>query len=79
MINKIIDESSNLSYYPDILIDHKMVEGALTTVEKVADDINSHHDSLVDMEASEIFKGMFKDNPYTSYSIYKNCIRPYAV
>ena len=56
LINKIIDESSNLSYYPDILIDHKMVEGALTTVEKVADDINSHHDSLVDMEASEIFK-----------------------
>ena len=56
LINKIIDENSGLSYYPDILIDHKMVESKLTTVEKVVNDKDNQYDSLVDMEASEIFK-----------------------
>jgi len=56
LINKIIDENFGLSYYPDILIDHKMVESKLTTVEKVVNDKDNQYDSLVDMEASEIFK-----------------------
>ena len=56
LINKIIDERSGHCYYPDILIDHQMMESEITTVAEVVNDKQSCYHSLVDMEASEIFK-----------------------
>ena len=55
-IHKIIDESSRKSFYPDILLKHFFNERVLTTVEREINDGGKGYDTLVDMEASEIFR-----------------------
>jgi len=56
LINKIIDDSSKRVFYPDILLTHSFDENILTTVAKGVKNGGNKYDSLVDMEASEIFK-----------------------
>ena len=55
-LNKIEDESTGKSYYPDSLIQHNIEEKSLVTVEKVVSNGDVSYIGLVDMEASEIFK-----------------------
>jgi len=56
LINKIIDDSLGRSFYPDILIHHSFDEKSLTTVDKTITSGGSKYDTLIDMEASEIFR-----------------------
>ena len=56
LINKIVDDNTDHSYYPDILIKHSLAEHSVTTVNKGITDGGSSYKNLVDMEASEIFK-----------------------
>jgi len=56
LINKINNEGNNETYYPDILINHKMEEASLVTVNKPVTKGPGEHPELVDMEASEIFR-----------------------
>ena len=55
-IHKIIDDSLNKSFFPDMLINFRAEERAITTVDKEVNDGGYRYDTLVDMEASEIFK-----------------------
>jgi len=63
LINNIIDDDTGHSYYPDILIRHSLVEHSVTTVHKGITDGGSRYKTLVDMEASEIFKICSKKIP----------------
>ena len=56
LLNKIKDETTGRTYYPDILIKHNFEEISLVTVESVISDGEGVYKGLVDMEASEIFK-----------------------
>jgi len=56
LINNIVDDDTDHSYYPDILIKHSLAEHSVTTVNKGITDGGSSYKNLVDMEASEIFK-----------------------
>ena len=56
LINKITDEQFGHFYYPDILIDHSMIESDIVTVMDMVNDKDNIYNSLVDMEASEIFR-----------------------
>ena len=56
LINKIVDDNTDHSYYPDLLINHSLAEHSVTTVNKAINDGGSSYKTLVDMEASEIFK-----------------------
>ena len=63
LINKITDDLSKTTYYPDILFKHPFKEIGITTVEKgIVDGGNNFH-NLVDMEASEIFRVCTKFSP----------------
>ena len=55
-IHKIIDASLKKSFYPDILIKHPLEERVITTVDKEINDGGDIYNTLVDMEASEIFR-----------------------
>ena len=63
LINKIVDDDTDHSYYPDILIKHSLSEHSVTTVNKGITDGGSRYKTLVDMEASEIFKICSKKIP----------------
>ena len=63
LINKILDGDTDHSYYPDILIRHSLAEHSVTTVNKGITDGGSRYKTLVDMEASEIFKICSKKIP----------------
>jgi len=63
LINKIVDDNTDLSYYPDILIKHSLAERSVTTVNKGITDGGTSYKTLVDMEASEIFKICSKKIP----------------
>ncbi len=71
LINKIIDDSTNQTYYPDILIDHPLIENSITTVQRGVYDGGGQYDFLVDMEASEIFSVCSKIVPIHNIAIIK--------
>lgn len=60
IINKIVDDQTGHSFFPDILIDNKIEENSITTVDKTINDGRKDYKNLVDMEASEIFKSCIK-------------------
>ncbi len=70
-IHKIIDHSTNQVFYPDILIKHFLEERVLTTVEKEINDGGKDYNTLVDMEASEIFRTCSKIVPLHNLFFYK--------
>ncbi len=55
IINKINDDFSKKSYYPDILIKHLFKEKDITTVQNIVSNNSGHYNSLIDMESSMIF------------------------
>ena len=71
MINKILDDNSDLKYYPDIIVDHGMNESSITTVETPVLNGGKKYDTLVDMEAHEIFSTCLKFVPVHDISIIK--------
>ena len=71
MINKILDDNSDLKYYPEIIVDHGMNESSITTVETPVHDGGKKYDTLVDMEAHEIFSTCSKFVPVHDISIIK--------
>ncbi|RIL04788.1 MAG: hypothetical protein DCC75_12290 [Proteobacteria bacterium] len=54
LVNKIVDQSSGKSHFPDVLQDLALKESALTTVDMPASDAELHK-SLVDMEGAGFF------------------------
>ena len=62
-VNKIIDEKTGHSYFPDILIDNGLNEIQLTTVKNGVTKNRNRYSGLVDMEASVIFETMSKYVP----------------
>ncbi len=56
MINKINNADDSETYYPDILVDHRMKEASLVTVREPVTKGSEKYSGLVDMEASEIFR-----------------------
>ena len=71
LVNEISDDSSTDKYYPDILIDHVLIEGSITTVNSPIDNGGSKYDLLVDMEAHEIFSVCSKLVPLHNIAIVK--------
>ena len=71
MINKILDDSSDKKYYPEIIIDHGLNESSITTVGTPVIDGGKKYDTLVDMEAHEIFSTCSKFVPVHDISIIK--------
>ena len=71
MINKILDDSSDKIYYPEIIIDHVMNESSITTVGTPVLDGGKKYDTLVDMEAHEIFSICSNFVPIHNISIIK--------
>ena len=71
LINEIHDDNSTHKYYPDILIDHGMTESSITTVENPIYDGGEKYDTLVDMEAHEIFSICSKFVPIHDIAIIK--------
>ena len=71
MINKILDDSSDKKYYPEIIIDHGLNESSITTVGTPVLDGGKKYDTLVDMEAHEIFSTCSKFVPVHDISIIK--------
>ena len=71
MINKILDDNSNKKYYPEIVVDHGFNESSITTVETPVLDGGKKYDTLVDMEAHEIFSTCSKFVPVHNISIIK--------
>jgi len=74
-IHKISDYSSNMSYFPDSLIRHKLQEAALITVDSPATR-DSHNftdqtSSLVDMEAFGFFAACVKFLPSSQIACLK--------
>ena len=55
LINKIQDDLTKKSFYPDIIIKHPFNEKDIITVENPINNQSNRYYSLVDMEASEIF------------------------
>ena len=60
LINKIIDDQTGKSFFPDILIDNQIEEKSVTTVDKSVTNGGKNYENLVDMEASEIFRCCIK-------------------
>ena len=56
MINKINDEESKRALYPDIIVNHGMSEGEVTTVKKVVKNGGMVYPLLVDMESFTVFE-----------------------
>ena len=71
IINKINDDKSQNSYFPDILYKHSYQETELTTVHKEITDGGVAYRSLVDMEASEIFRVCSKLSPIHNIAFIK--------
>ena len=71
MINKILDDSSDKKYYPEIIIDHGLNESSITTVGTPVLDGGKKYDTLVDMESHEIFSTCSKFVPIHNISIIK--------
>ena len=71
IINKILDDNSDLKYYPEIIVDHGLNESSITTVETPVLDGGKKYDTLVDMEAHEIFSTCSKFVPVHDISIIK--------
>ena len=71
LINEIHDDNSTHKYYPDILIDHGMTESSITTVENPIYDGGKKYDTLVDMEAHEIFSICSKFVPIHDIAVIK--------
>jgi nucleoside phosphorylase len=55
LINKIQDDLTKKSFYPDIIIKHSFKEKDIITVKTPISNESNRYYSLVDMEASEIF------------------------
>jgi len=55
-INKIHDEGTGRTYFPDCLIKHDLAEINLVTVENFVSDSSDKYKGTVDMEAAEIFR-----------------------
>lgn len=53
-VNKIVEESTERSYYPEMLYCHGFEEKTIVTVERAAQDISQ--DVLVDMEAAAVYQ-----------------------
>ncbi|EYE89351.1 nucleoside phosphorylase [Fervidicella metallireducens AeB] len=53
--NKIVDNDTGFSYFPDILFEHPFSEGSITTYSKVVKGCKSN-ELLADMEASALFQ-----------------------
>ena len=60
LINKIKDENSNENYFPDLIVNSKLLEHSTITVDKAIVDGGGDYNCLVDMEASEIYKVCLK-------------------
>jgi len=60
IINKILDDNSDKKYYPEIIIDHGLNESSITTVGAPVHDGGKKYDTLVDMEAHEICRAVYK-------------------
>ena len=71
LINEIHNDNSTQKYYPDILIDHSFPESSITTVENPIYDGGKKNDTLVDMEAHEIFSICSKFVPIHNIAIIK--------
>ena len=71
IINKICDEKSYKKYYPEILLNHTFDECALTTVENPILSGGEKYDTLVDMEAHEIFSVCSEFVPLHNIGIIK--------
>jgi len=71
IINKILDDNSDKKYYPEIVVDHGFNESSITTVETPVLDGGKKYDTLVDMEAHEIFSTCSKFVPVHNISIIK--------
>ena len=71
IINKIIDEQSKKSFYPEILIKHNMDEREIITVQNEVRFDDGKYNSLVDMEASEIFNICSKIVPLQNLAFIK--------
>lgn len=74
LINKIIDHTTNFSYYPDILYRHPFAEGTLVTYPSVQNNIlpldESNEFFLVDMEASYLYQaGLYFYQPNRMFFI----------
>ena len=63
IINKIIDEKTQNSYFPDILYKHTSKEIEITTVQREITEGGEAFKGLVDMESSEIFRVCSKLSP----------------
>lgn len=58
LCNKIIDNETKMTYYPDILFKHPFEESSIETYSTVIETSSVQEDgSLVDMEASGIYQG----------------------
>ena len=71
IINKILDDNSDKKYYPEIIIEHGLNESSITTVGAPVYDGGEKYDTLVDMEAHEIFSTCSKFVPVHNISIIK--------
>ena len=71
IINKILDDNSDKKYYPEIIIDHGLNESSITTVGAPVHDGGKKYDTLVDMEAHEIFSTCSKFVQVHNISIIK--------
>ena len=71
IINKILDDNSDKKYYPEIIIDHGLNESSITTVGAPVHDGGKKYDTLVDMEAHEIFSTCSRLVPVHNISIIK--------
>ena len=71
IINKILDDNSDKRYYPEIIIDHGLNESSITTVGAPVHDGGKKYDTLVDMEAHEIFSTCSRLVPVHNISIIK--------
>jgi len=71
IINKILDDNSDKKYYPEIIIDHGLNESSITTVGAPIHDGGKKYDTLVDMEAHEIFSTCSRLVPVHNISIIK--------
>lgn len=71
IINKIVDDETGRHFYPDILVNNKIEENCITTVNENIIDGGKNYKNLVDMEASEIFKSCIKRVPTHQISFLK--------
>ena len=71
IINKIMDDQTGQFFFPDNLIDNKIEENSIITVNKSITNTGGNYKNLVDMEASEVFKSCIKKVPTHQISFLK--------